>query len=115
MVLYSISNIVYLDKFNKCYSKILSINKNPNDISLNNMIKTIKYEKLSIYDYTDCCNDRLNCIHVFKKDNNKFYTLNDMDELINKLIDAGYRIEYKLSKLIGNKIDNKILFYINKN
>ena len=115
MVMYSISNEIYLDKFNKCYKKILSINNKPNDISLNNIIKTIKREKLSIYDYTDCCNDRPNCIHVFINGNGIFYTLNDIDELINILINSGYKIEYELSKLMTEKVDKTLLFYISKN
>ena len=45
MPVYQLKKQVYLDKFNKCYMNIISISTNPNDPSLNHIVKTI-YSKL---------------------------------------------------------------------
>ena len=46
MSVFKISSQVYLDKFNKCYKKIIVINEIPDD--LKSHIRTVKKEKLSI-------------------------------------------------------------------
>ena len=115
MGIYYISNTNYLVTFNKCYKQILTINKNPNDISLNNIIKIISRKKLSIFDYNDnCCNVK-HCMYVFMKNNNEYYTINDIGDLLNILKGYGYTINHDISKVLKNKLKENILFYIEKN
>ena len=73
MSVYKISKQVYLDKFNKCYKKIIVIDKIPEE--LKSHIRTIKKEKLSIFDYEDCCNASSKCIYSFKNEHNELFNI----------------------------------------
>ena len=110
MTVYQLLYQTYLNKFTKCYSNIIIINKDPNDISLNPVLKIIPNQKLSIFDY-NCC-DRPHCLHAFiDPSTQKFITFDNIDFVFTKLVDAGYTLEYEMAKLVKNK---KLICFISK-
>jgi len=112
MPVYQLNTQVYLDNYNKCYTNIISISKNPNDPSLNHIIKTISRQKLSIFDNLSPCCDVPSCLPVFiNPNNNNFIKENELDILFTELVNAGYTIEYEMTKLVKNK---KIICFISK-
>jgi len=113
MPLYKINKIVHLDKITKCYKNIFSINNAPNDISLNSITKIISREKLSpFHTFSSCCNNN-SCLKVFINfNNNQLLKETDIDILFSQLIDAGFTIEYKMSKLVKEK---NFICFISKN
>jgi len=91
---------------------IISISTNPSDPSLNHIVKTISKQKLSIFDYNSSCCEIPSCLTVFKHPiTNKFLKENEIDILFTELINAGYTIEYEMSKIIKDK---KIICFISK-
>ena len=111
MPVYRIDKITHLDKFTKCYINIFSINTHTNDISFNNITKTISREKLSHFQTFQNCCDTPHCLKVFINKNTKeFIKENEIDILFSQLIDEGFTIDYKMSKLIKDK--NFICFII---
>ena len=112
MPIYQLKKQVYLDKFNKCYMNIISISTNPNDPSLNHIVKTISRQKLSIFDYHSSCCEMPSCLTIFKHPTtDEFIKENEIDVLFTELINAGYTIEYEMSKIIKDK---KIICFISK-
>lgn len=113
MTIYKLEKLTHLDKFNKCYVNVIAISKNPNDANLNGMLKTISRQKLSIFDYNYPCNEKPHCLNIFIHPETKQYLKSDeLDVLFSFLIDAGYTIEYKMTKLVKNK---NIICFISKN
>ena len=112
MPVYKINKTVHLDKFIKCYKNIFSIENPPNDISLNNITKTISREKLSPFQTFSTCCEYPSCLKVFINQNNgELLIENNIDILFSQLIDAGFTIEYEMTKLVK---DNKIICFISK-
>ena len=46
---------VFLDKFNKCYVKILTLNKKPENSPLKDYVKELPRQRLSPFDYDCSC------------------------------------------------------------
>ena len=91
---------------------VVSISKNPNDPSLNNIITTISKQKLSIFDYESPCCETPSCLTIFKNPNTqKPLKSDEIDILFSELVNAGYTIEYEMTKLVKNK---KIICFISK-
>ena len=112
MVVYKLNKLVYLDKHNKCYFNTLSISSNPNDPSLNHILTTISRQKLSVFDYNSACCEVPGCLNVFKHPaTDKLLKEHEIDILFSELINAGYTIEYEMSKLIK---DSKVICFISK-
>ena len=112
MTIYQLNHLTYLDKYNKCYMNVVSISQNPNDPSLNNIITTISKQKLSIFDYQSSCCETPSCLTIFKNPNTqKLLKSNEIDILFSELVNAGYTIEYEMTKLVKNK---KIICFISK-
>lgn len=118
MEVYSLYKRIYLDKINKQYKTIISIDRTPIGI-LNKYIKKINNNKLSEFSVNNnyCYN---NCILAILNDNNELLCIEELPSFISFLISNNYKIDYKLSKLLTSKnisIDNNInnnniLFYI---
>lgn len=111
MPVYRVNKITHLDKFTKCYINIFSINNAPNDISLNNITKIMPREKLSHFQAFQNCCETSHCLKVFvHKNTQRFIKENEIDVLFSQLIDEGFTIDYKMSKLIKDK--NFICFIV---
>lgn len=111
-MIYKIYKTTYLDKFNKCYKNIITINKNPNDPSLNNVLKQVPIQKLSPFEGFDCCKEYNSCVLAFIDSNTKeFLTEEHIDQVFSILIDNNYIPEYEMTKLLK---DNKLICLISK-
>jgi len=115
MTIYQIKEDIYLDKFNKCYKNIITINKNPNDAKLNNLLKIIPRQKLSEFDYHCPCENKPHCLITFKnpQNTNEFLQINDIDQIFTILVEAGFKIEYEMTKLLKKK-NNKLICFVSK-
>ena len=83
------------------------------DNSLNLITNIISKEKLSpFHTFSSCC-DNHSCLKVFiNKSNNQLLKENEIDVLFSQLIEAGFKIEYEMSKLINEK---NFICFISKN
>ena len=61
--MFKILSYLYLDPFNKCYRKILTISNNPEDNTISDIIKVIPRKRRSPFDYP--CNCDLNPYCIF--------------------------------------------------
>ena len=114
MTVYQIVETTFLDRFNKCYINVISINNNPCDDKLKHIIKTVPYVKLSPFEgFSPCCEVPA-CQHLFKNpETGKFLTLENIDFLFTELINAGYKIETELTKLLKKK-NKKLICFVSK-
>jgi hypothetical protein len=111
-MIYKLYKTTYLDKFNKCYKNIITINKNPNDPLLNSSLKQVSRQKLSSFEGFDCCSSEPSCLLAFIDPSTKeFITEEHIDQVFSILIDNQYIIEYKMTKLIK---DVKLVCLISK-
>ena len=53
---------VFLDKFNKCYVKILTLNKKPENPPLKDYVKELPRQRLSPFDYDCHCQTKPHCL-----------------------------------------------------
>jgi|TARA_B100001093_G_scaffold518125_1_gene601912 hypothetical protein len=113
MPVFRVDKIVYLDKFTKCYKNIFVIQNSTNDTSLNLITQTISLNKLSPFQtFSQCC-ENPSCVKTFiNNQNGEILTEKNIDILFSQLINAGYNIEYKMTKLIKDK---KLVCFISKN
>ena len=113
MPTFQLSEEVYLDKCNKCYKNIITINKIPNDLS--SIIKTIRREKLSPFDVKGNCECISPCLFAILNPENKrdLLCLDDIAELFCFLINNGYKIEDKITKIMSKK-QRKLICFISK-
>lgn len=113
MPIHRVTKLVYLDKFTKCYLNIFGITNPPiNDVSLNMITKTISRNKLSPFETFSACDNTPSCLKVFINNNGDTLTEKEIDILFSQLIDAGFTIEYEMTKLIKDK---KLVCFISKN
>ena len=111
-MIYKLYKTIYLDKYDKCYKNIITINKNPNDTGLNNVLKQVSTNKLSPFEGFDCCSTKPSCTLAFIDPNTKeFLTDENIDQVFSILIDNGYTLEYEMTKLIK---DIKLVCLISK-
>ena len=115
MPIYKIKGDVYLDKKNECYKKILVIDPNPNDPTINHIIKTIQRIKLSPFEENSPCCPINNCLAVIMNPDipTEFLSINNIDKLFTILLANGYTIDYNLSKILMKsqvEIPNLICF-----
>ena len=113
MPTYQLTSDIYLDKMNKCYKKIITINKPPSDPSFNKLIATVRREKLSIFQgYGNSCDCKKPCLLVVLNPNNprEFLCLDDIAELFTFLIDNGYTIQTAITEILMSKNKNIICF-----
>jgi len=112
MPTFQLNEEVYLDKCNKCYKNIITINKMPNDPNLSSIIKTIRREKLSPFDVKSNCECISSCLFAILNPENKrdLLCLDDIAELFCFLINNGYKIEDKITKIMSKKQRKLICF-----
>ena len=111
-MIYKLYKTTYLDKHDKCYKNIITINKNPNDPSLNSVLKLVSRQKLSPFEGFDCCSSQPSCIFAFVDSNTKeFLTEENVDQVFSILIDNQYTLEYEMTNLLK---DNKLICLISK-
>tara|TARA_B110000008_G_C16715663_1_gene462662 strand:+ start:193 stop:555 length:363 start_codon:yes stop_codon:yes gene_type:complete len=113
--IYKVKSEVYLDKRNECYKKIIVIEPDPNDPTINNIIKKVSRNRLSEFEEFSPCCPRSNCFPaVMDPDNtNEFLSIDNIDKLFTILIANLYTIDYNLSKLLMKsqvEIPNLICF-----
>ena len=86
---------------------------NTNDTSLNLITETISLNKLSPFQtFSQCC-ENISCVKTFiNNQNGEILTEKNIDILFSQLINAGYTIEYEMTKLIKDK---KLVCFISKN
>ena len=111
--MYQITSEIYLDKFNKCYKKIIIISPNPPD-TLKSIIKTIPREKLSPYDESHPCQTN-RCLNAFVNPNEKCELLcvDQISILFQYLLANGFIINTDITKIMQDsdvKIPNLICF-----
>jgi hypothetical protein len=112
--MYQITSEIYLDKFNKCYKKIIIISPNPTDTTLKSIIKTIPREKLSPYDESHpCCQTR--CLNAFVNPHEKCELLcvDQISILFQYLLANSFIINADITKIMQDsdvKIPNLICF-----
>lgn len=98
-----------------CYRKVLVINKMP-DAPFSSIVKTIKREKLSVFkqSYTPCSKND-SCMNVILNPNDKSEYLfeEDLAELVTFLVENGYTIDTKLTKLMQTRYRD-LVFYVSK-
>ena len=105
-MIYKLYKTTYLDKFNKCYKNIITINKNPNDPLLNNVLKQVSRQKLSPFEGFDCCSNqpsKNNSVRI-KKEGFFFYSsivviiLTPFSFILSQPVDRlmGYMLIYNL-------------------
>jgi len=111
-MIYKLYKTTYLDKYDKCYKNIITINKNPNDNGLNNVLKQVSRQKLSPFEGFDCCSTQPSCIMAFiDPTTREFLTDENVDQVFSILIDNNYTLEYEMTKLIK---DTKLICLISK-
>lgn len=95
-----------------CYRKVLVINKMP-DAPFSSIVKTTKREKLSVFKQTCSKNDA--CMNVILNPNDKSEYLfeEDLAELVTFLVENGYTIDTKLTKLMQSRYRD-LVFYVSK-
>lgn len=117
--MYAIQYTVFLNHQTQCYEKILSIEPKPSG-SLSDHIRTIRHNKLSIFDdmnYSNCrCNKQKTCFNtIINPEDNEPYCMDQLPQCIALVMSKGYKVDYKLSKLFTHNpnYNNKyILCYI---
>ena len=113
MPVYRVNKIVFLDKFVKCYKNIFVIPNPPNDISLNSITQSISPNQLSPFQVFSSCCENPGCVKTFiNKTNGEILTEKNIDILFSQLLEAGYIIEYEMTKLVKDK---KLVCFISKN
>ena len=113
--MYQIKSEVYLDKFNECYKKIITIHPKPKNDKLNSMIKTISREKLSPFQENSPCCTQSKCIYAFINPSCKceLLCIDDIAILFNFLISNGFKINTDITKIMLKsdvRIPNLICF-----
>lgn len=97
----------------KCYRKVLTINKQPEG-PLSEIVKLTKREKLSVFKQScSPCSKSDACMYVIlnPSDKNEYLFEEDLAELMTFLVEKGYTIDTKLSKLMQARYRD-VVFYV---
>ena len=121
---YIISKSTHYDNLNKCYKKILTIDREPEG-ELKKNIKLLNNEKLSPFQENTPCSNYQNCLYVITNKNNTisctgscrdFLDIDRQGDLITFLLKNTYTIETDLTRLlIENNTTKNIVFAIKYN
>ena len=114
MTVFQILEKIHLNHFTKEYEKIYILKNKPNDEALSKHLKLIAKNKLSPFD--DFHNTENHCYYAFvsPKNSHTFVQKKDVEDLINIIIDSGYKIEYNMMKLINKREKGNIFCFISK-
>ena len=108
---YKVQESVFLDNFNKCYLKILTINKKPDKSPLKENVKELPRQRLSPFDYDCNCQIKPHCFFaIINPDTKQFIQSDQIEVAVDLLVDSGYTINYQLTKLV-KKNNERLLFY----
>jgi hypothetical protein len=119
MPTYTLSVQPYLDQFNKCYKKIITVNTKPTGALLQH-IKLISPPKLSPFKEQSPCCPSNNCIYAITDINcngcsNNLMCIDDIPNLFSFLSSNGYTIDSGLTKLMQKsdiRLKNDLLCFI---
>jgi len=107
MPVYKVQEEVFLNKIEKCYVKILTVNKKPDNSPINQYIQELPRQKLSPFDY-DC---KSHCFFaIINPDTGEFIQSDEIEIAIDLLVTSNYTIDYKLTKMV-KKNSEKLVFY----
>ena len=114
--MYQLTSHVYLDKYNKCYKKIIVITPPPQEPELKKITKLVNRERLSPFKETSECCSINRCYYVVLNPNDvcNFLCLNELPLLFNCLITNNYKIDYKMTKMMQHsdvKVRNLICYF----
>ena len=111
MPTFKVQEEVYLDKLNKCYIKILTTNKKPENSPLKDYLIELPRQRLSSFDYDCNCTTKPHCLLAFINPVSKtFITQDEIEVLVDMMVNSDYKIDYQLTKLI-KKNNEKLVFY----
>ena len=113
--MYQIKSEVYLDKFDECYKKIITIHPKPKNDKLNSIIKTISRQKLSPFQENSPCCTQSKCMYAFINPSCKceLLCIDDIAILFNFLLSNGFKINTDITKIMLKsdvRIPNLICF-----
>jgi len=112
MPTFKVQEEVYLDKFNKCYIKILTTNKKPENKPISQFVKEMPRVKLSPFDYDCNCYEKPHCLFAFiNPKTGQFLTQDNMEILVDLLTESDYNINYQLTKLVKKNNENFIFYF----
>ena len=113
MPTFKVEEEIFLNKITKCYLKILTINKRPENSPLKDCIKELPRQRLSPFDYDCHCDTKPHCLFAIINPNTcDFIQSDEIDVFVDILVNSNYTIDYKLTKLIKDK-NERLLFYFN--
>lgn len=95
---------------NECYLEIITIDREPKS-PLKSITKKKHFQNISSFKEFSNCNSN-HCSLVLIKNNNHYYTIKDIPELLSVITSMGYKIDNNLSNLLKKKNFN---IYISKN
>ena len=111
---FKIQEEVFLDKFNKCYVKILTLNKKPENSPLKDYVKELPRQRLSPFDYDCHCQTKPHCLFAITNPNTGHFIQSDeIEVVVDLLVESNYNINYQLTKLV-KKNNEKLMFYFSK-
>ena len=99
---FTISSQPYLDTYNKCYSTIITLNCIPEG-PIRNLIRNLTLNKLSPFKQSSACYPNQNCglgLRTFRNKCNLIMTVDELPELISFLLNNGYIIDTKITKML---------------
>lgn len=110
MKMYTLNSEVYLDKFNKCYKKIVTINDYPEG-PLREYTKMIPNNKLSPFQENTCNCTEKKCFYALTSlyNKNDLMLLDDIPNLFGFLVSNNYIIDDSITKMMfksGVKMTN---------
>jgi hypothetical protein len=109
MPVFKVQEEVFLNKINKCYVKILTVNKKPDNSPLKEYIKELPRQRLSQFDYD--CKTRAHCLFAFiNPESGDFIQSDEIEVAMDLLINSNYTVDYKLTKMV-KKNSEKLVFY----
>lgn len=110
--MYKIQEEVFLDKLNKCYIKILTINKRPENTPIKNYLKEIPRQRLSPFDYNCHCDNKPHCLFAFiNPETGHFIKSDEIEIVVDLLMNSNYEINYQLTKLIKKNNQNLVFYF----
>ena len=114
--MYQLTNEIYLDRFNKCYKKIIGITPTPHEPELKKLLKTINREKLTPFKERSPCCPIEQCYTAVLNPNNlcEMLCLNELPVLFNYLKQNNYTIDYEMTKMMQSsdvKVRNLICYF----
>lgn len=116
-MIYKLFEHVHLDRHNKTYHKLIAINEKPKDGSLDDIVKVVGRNKLSVHH--DYYNDEGHCVYVFnytndfhlthKKQSYPMIEINDIANALTLLAERGYEIENTMTNFLQKRKNDKYL------